>query len=280
MRKINQGDAPAASDAGESHESTSKMYQSGSGTEDSTMSCEVCNDSGWLVYDVPVGHPQFGQLCRCPACGPRRATEQSAVRHDIRRAALASELGGRLARCSFDNFSLDRSITGGVSLGSRVFSIDEQRDMLRRALETCQCYAAQPAGWLYLFGTYGSGKSHLAAAIANHCTQSMSVTYSTTATLWNWLRAGYKEDCFNERLAALCNVDLLVLDDLNAERTTEFVDETLFTLINTRYNHERHTILTSNEAMSKLPGRVASRVRELSQQVFLAVSDYRELCTG
>jgi hypothetical protein len=66
-------------------------------------------------------------------------------------------------------------------------------------------------------------------------------------------------------------------DDLGAEKVTDWVDETLFKIINYRYQREMPSVLTSNEGVNRLPGRVASRVKEMAETVFLAVSDYREV---
>lgn len=270
MQKISQGDMPKH----ENH--TSLMTTSLTGSAEERDRCDSCGETGWITYDVPVGDTRFGRLFPCPACGPRRAAARARSGHAQRHAALARELGGKLARCSFSNFDLTRPIGGPVTWGRTIIDIDQQGTLLTQAHATCHAYAEAPTGWLYLYGTFGSGKSHLAAAVANHCTTHMGVTYSTSATVWNWLRAGHNTNDFDERLAALCVVDLLVLDDLNAERATEFVHETLFTIVNTRYNYERATVFTSNAGISQLPGRVASRVQEMAVPVFLAVADYRQ----
>jgi DNA replication protein DnaC len=275
MKKIDKGDMPAGG-AGASHGRTSTT----SLTNGNEILCEVCYHSGWISYDVPITDPRFGQLFPCPACAPRRAAQRQQATVSAARSELDRELGKRLRRCSFENFELERPLKS-ASFAEKLYAVDAQRAMLRKALDTCRTYADAPAGWLFLFGTYGSGKSHLAAAIANTVTgRGVQVTYTTAARLWDWLRVGYRSGEFESRLGSIQAVPLLVLDDVGAEKLTDWVDETLFKLVNARYLDDLPTVLTSNEAASKLPGRVASRIREVSQQVFLAVSDYRELRTG
>ncbi|MDE0062261.1 MAG: hypothetical protein OXU72_05665 [Gammaproteobacteria bacterium] len=65
----------------------------------------------------------------------------------------------------------------------------------------------------------------------------------------------------------MLDADLLVLDDLGAERATEWVDETMNSIVNTRYNDRRATIFTSNyedgpdpDALDSLLARVGFRM--------------------
>jgi DNA replication protein DnaC len=224
------------------------------------------------------GDPRFGQPFPCPACGPQRKAAQQRRRIAGAVAQLDNELG-RLRRCTFDNFDLERPL-GSATWGGRIFSVEEQRDMLATALRVCKEYASVPAptGWLFLWGTYGSGKSHLAAAVAQTLAGlGTQATYATAARLWDWLREGYQTNSHADRLSSILDAPALVLDDLGAEKVTDWVDETLFKIINYRYQREMPSVLTSNEGVNRLPGRVASRVKEMAETVFLAVSDYREV---
>jgi integrase len=82
--------------------------------------------------------------------------------------------------------------------GGAAFPVDVQRQALVQALvqalEDAQRYAAQPAGWLYLCGPCGAGKSHLAAAIANHVVlRGQGVTYASVPDLLRFVRRGFGE---------------------------------------------------------------------------------------
>jgi DNA replication protein DnaC len=72
---------------------------------------------------------------------------------------------------------------------------------------------------------------------------------------------------------------LLVLDDLGAEKTSEWSLQTLYTIIDRRYREERQTIITSNlsldELASQVDDRIASRLSELCRVVRLAGEDRR-----
>jgi hypothetical protein len=82
--------------------------------------------------------------------------------------------------------------------------------------------------------------------------------------------------------------ELLVLDDLGAEKTSEWVDETLNLIVNTRYAERRLTLFTSNYDISDDPTdpdslqvrvgfRMYSRLHEMCEFLHLDGADYREL---
>ena len=82
--------------------------------------------------------------------------------------------------------------------------------------------------------------------------------------------------------------DLLVLDDLGAEKTSEWVEETMNLIVNTRYNERRLTIFTSNyedipddtdpnSLLFRIGFRMRSRLHEMCEFLVLDGADYREL---
>ena len=82
--------------------------------------------------------------------------------------------------------------------------------------------------------------------------------------------------------------DLLVLDDLGAEKTSEWVEETMNLIVNTRYNERRLTIFTSNyqdipddtepnSLLFRIGHRMRSRLHEMCEFVEMDGADYREL---
>ncbi len=82
--------------------------------------------------------------------------------------------------------------------------------------------------------------------------------------------------------------DLLVLDDLGAEKTSEWVEETMNLIVNTRYNEQRLTLFTTNyqdipdetdpnSLLFRIGHRMRSRLHEMAEFVILDGADYREL---
>ncbi|MGQ9826036.1 MAG: ATP-binding protein, partial [Desulfotomaculales bacterium] len=83
-----------------------------------------------------------------------------------------------------------------------------------------------------------------------------------------------------ERLELLKTLELVVLDELGAEKSSEWVTERLYVIINARYNEMLPTIITSNlemEELEALPGweRIVSRLFEMCHLVKVDGKDYR-----
>jgi DNA replication protein DnaC len=241
--------------------------------------CAKCDGAGYYTLAVRVSHVDFGKLIPC-AC-LIRAREQRAQQHQARHtqavlAQLAHALG-RLAHARFDTFDRNRPLVELLWSGE-TFAVDVQRQALAQALLDAQLYAEQAGGWLYVCGPCGAGKSHLAAAIANQLAMSgRGVTYASVPDLLRFVRGGIGGGEADARLEALMHIDLLVLDDIGAEYLTVWAQEQLFILLNARYLADRATILTSNDRLEALPARLASRIGELGQIIWLPVSDYRRL---
>src|SRR5690606_6185055 len=107
----------------------------------------LCGGLGVVSRDVPVGHEDFGKLFRCP---------NHPVEMDYERQQRLRKLSNldTYANKSFDNFN-------AAPLG--VNPLDAAS--LEYAVRTAYQYAQEPEGWLLLEGTYGCGKTHLAAAV-------------------------------------------------------------------------------------------------------------------
>lgn len=150
------------------------------------------------------------------------------------------------------------------------------------AYEVAREFAQNPNGWLVLVGPYGSGKTHLAAAIANHAlqTQHMRPIFAVVPDLLDYLRATFapdSESSYDKRFHAVRTADLLILDDLGTENTTPWAREKLFQIVNHRYMERLPTVYTTNMDLDKLDGRVRSRLcdTQLSQLVYIDAADYR-----
>ncbi len=119
---------------------------------------------------------------------------------------------------------------------------------------------------LWLMGDVGTGKTTLAMIVSKAALDAgRSVAIYSLPRLLNLIRAAIETEDgmigFLERLAA---VDLLHIDDLGAENTTEWVLEQLYSIVNTRYEDERAMIVTTNlrydELIEQLGARTVSRL--------------------
>lgn len=102
---------------------------------------------------------------------------------------------------------------------------------------------------LYIEGTFGTGKTHLAAAISLYLMeQRRSVIFKTADGLLRDIKATYDETGKKELvvLDGLKKCDLLVIDDIGKEQATDWSTAQLYAIINDRYECQRPVIITTN----------------------------------
>jgi DNA replication protein DnaC len=157
-----------------------------------------------------------------------------------------------------------------------------QSENLRRALETAAAFAEQPRDWLVFNSVgYGNGKTHLAAAIANHVSnRGEPVLFVVVPDLLDHLRAAFNPATpvrYDKRFDEVKGAPLLVLDDLGTESATAWAREKLYQLFNFRYNARLPTVITTAVRIEDLDPRLASRMLDGTRCTFfvLEVPSYR-----
>ncbi len=225
--------------------------------------CPHCHGLGYLREDVPTGHPNFGKLQPC-VC---QMENMSAAQADqLRRDSNTETLVGK----TFDTF-----LPEGLSPDPII------RANVRLAFERSRAFAENPEKWLVLTGSYGCGKTHLAAAIANHCLSNHKpVLFLNTPDLLDHLRAGFApgaDGTYGDRFEEIRTAPVLVLDDMGTESPTAWAIEKLYQLLNYRYNAQLPTVITTNKAAEDIDPRVASRLADtdLVNSLKLLAPDFR-----
>lgn len=238
-----------------------------------------CGGAGYYVADARYGEAGFGQLVPCGCTLARQSTRRAARAQGLL-DQLHAELG-RLRHCTLESFDPARPLRPYEEGGGTRWLPDAQRETLLAALDVALAYAEAPAGWLYLHGPVGAGKSHLAAGIANAvCARGLRAAYATAAGLIIFLKAGFADGSADRRLVALQQVDLLVIDDLGTQRASlpgEWAFEQFYELLNSRYLQERPTVLTSNLPPDHLEERLRDRVTGMAVEVRMVASSYRQI---
>jgi DNA replication protein DnaC len=221
-----------------------------------TVKCPICKDAGYLRVDVPIGHPNFGRLFKCEC-----KLQEEAARHrdDLQRISNLHAFADK----TFKDF-------------------DPEVDGVSEAYRIAYRYALNPDGWLFLHGNCGCGKTHLAAAIANHMIsdRGMIVSFNVVPDLLDHLRATFDPGAgvaYDDRFNAVRNAPLLILDDLGTENTTPWAREKLYQIFNHRYNEQLPTVITSNQDFKRIEERVLSRLSDtrLTTYVHIDAEDYR-----
>ena len=188
------------------------------------------------------------------------------------------EVGGfsrdQLERYTFESFRLEGHLSA------------KEVENLERVRGEAQRWAQAPFGWLVLMGAVGTGKTHLAAAVAQErLAAGDSVLFAVVPDLLRRLRVASngEADADERRHAgdqlrdAAHAVDLLVLDDLGAHTLTPWVQETLYQLLAYRHLRRLPTVITTNLSLSRWDDRLVSRLldRHCSQVFALNVRDHR-----
>ncbi len=143
---------------------------------------------------------------------------------------------------------------------------DKQRNNLGNAYHFALGFAENPSGWLVFMGGYGSGKTHLAAAIANAVAdKGAAVMFVTIPDLLDHLRATYAPNSstsYDKRFNEVKSANILILDDLGTESATPWAREKLYQLFNYRYNAQLPTVITTPHQLENLDERLVIRLRD------------------
>lgn len=216
----------------------------------------TCPECGNIVEPVVI--EVFGQTryirgtCKCEL--ERQAQEEARRKEYERKARIArlfdlAELGPRFAECTFESWIA--------------------RPGSERCLEAAKNFAEhfdrhQVSGeGLLMFGNPGNGKSHLAAAIVNAVIpRGKACVFRSVPALLKKLQETYRADARvseSEILAVLQDADLVVLDDLGAEKMTEWAESMLYYIVDQRYRWRKPLIVTTNCDLEELEERIGTR---------------------
>ena len=189
--------------------------------------CPLCNDTGWRMVSVERRERRVEEATRCE-CARRLAGG---------RLLEAARIPQRYQHCELSNFEH----TGSFSSLARAYMA---------AQRFVNEYPKESAG-LLLTGPIGCGKTHLAVGILKEL-----IAQKNTACLYYDYRELLKEiqNSYNasvqtteiEVLRPVFAAEVLVLDELGAAKPTEWVWDTVSHILNTRYNDQRTTIITTN----------------------------------
>ena len=198
--------------------------------------------------DVPLHHPDFGKALPC------ECQQQEVTTERLARFRRYSNLG-YMTRFTFDNLDPD-----GRSQD------EEGRLRFRHVSEAASAYAQDPRGWFVLVGPSSSGKTHLAAAIANHVLERGHLPLFVTAPdLLDHLRATFAptaEFSYDELFEQVRNTALLVLDELGAHASTSWAHEKLSQLLSHRASAQLPTVVTLRGRLEDLDEHLRSRLSD------------------
>jgi len=229
-----------------------------------SVTCLHCNGVGFVRQDLPVGHPDFGKLIPCP----------DAEAHGIERRAELYAQSGLLA-------------TEHYPLGELVYT----HKLHQKTVGTLEEFLAEPQGWLFLWGGYGTVKSiALMCAVSTYIERGKAAYYSLFADLLDVVKRSFRkpeegEKDFDEawskwrsyeaRFHRLRHIPLLAIDEVDAAKLnpTPWMRQFQDQLFEYRYRVAFTgggpvTIFASNNSPRQLPGWFSSRVYDKRFTVF------------
>lgn len=180
----------------------------------------------------------------------------------------------RFGAKDFENFHPDPGAAQGVR--SDPATVRTRREILQVAISYARGFNETEKDGFVLRGGTGTGKTHIAVAILKAIiNRGYTGVYFNFTDLLSRIRDTYSEGAAESEGALLDVVDarqLLVLDDVGAERATDFVRDRLYLIINRRYENGRPIIMTTNldddELRARVGERTASRLCEMCSSPF------------
>jgi len=225
-------------------------------TTSETCPLNVCDGSGFVVDDETNTATDCG--CRAQRVSNARARSLSGV------------IPRKYRGVSFHRppvTEIARPVTAAVK--RYVNRIDEQLDAGRG---------------LWFFGSVGTGKTTLAMLVSKHALEAgRSVAIYSLPDLLVRIRSTFNDDrsdSYTDLLDRLGKVDLLHIDDVGAEKTSPWVLEQLYAIVNARYENERSIVITTNlerDALAEqINERTVSRLEEMCEVLPLWGADARQ----
>ncbi len=190
--------------------------------DDQHAPCNYCNSMRFIIASDGARKP-------CPVCHVAQGWKTQ------RTDAYSSNAGKSKAQ-TFDTFKVDTPAL--KTLRNIVFD-----------------YATNPHGWLVIHGAPGNGKTHLCAAAHNELAArgvdcifvSMPDLIASLKSLFDESTSLLEHQTYSQRLRIYQAVEVLVIDDLGAERQTDWTNGVLFELLDYRYRNQLATLISTNQ---------------------------------
>jgi DNA replication protein DnaC len=237
--------------------------------------CNKCKDTGY-VYDPETN---TAKICEC--------MKKRIVEKRLRFAKVPSQFKELTVRgFKTDYYSKAERDEG---LGMTHFELAKRAKTI--AVNYVENFAEMQKDGMGLYFYYwdpGTGKTHLAVAILNALIKKYGVAgvYMVTGDLIEEIKRlmfeGDKHsdedgNTLSQTLESVKNIDVLLLDDIGVEKTSDFVKNTLYNILNDRYINKKPTLFTSNCSIEELQHgeRIQSRIQAMVYPVYLPGEDIR-----
>jgi len=211
-------------------------------------SCPICRGTRFVHPVLPSGESDYSRLVPC------KCARDDIDKRRLARLQAISNLGN-LSKLTFDRLApLGRS------------SDPVSQKLFQLALDEIRKFAENPQGWIVLAGPVGSGKTHLACAVANYrISMGHSAFYITASELLDHLRSTFSPSSdveYDETFEQIKNSPLLILDNLNYSATTAWAKGKLEQLLEHRFNGKMPTLITTGMSVEEFTTDYAGHIND------------------
>ncbi len=212
--------------------------------------CPICGGTGYVLADVPVGHPDFGKALPCRCREKDRVQRRLAALHTISNVDT-------LVRLTFETFIAEPTHL----TPDKAYNLRRAPRNLHLLCRVARRMApAQRRLWL---------RQDALGRIHRQCPPS----HGRTRALYGCARPArpparafnpHSTITYDNLFEQVRTAPLLILDDLGAQSSTPWAQEKLFQLLNYRYNARLATVITTNQRLEDLDPRIRSRLMDPS----------------
>ena len=236
--------------------------------DDGLLHCKVCDQP--VQHRLDIGGTGHLVRCICRCDEERRKREEEEERQRRERMYIASLKANGIQEQHFYSWTFaNAEQNGDIQMAQRYVSQWEK--------------AKEQNLGLLLWGGVGTGKTYIAACIANALIeQKVPVLMTNFSKVLNQMGAMYSEDRY-KYISDFSKFPLLIIDDLGVERSTEYVREQIFAIIDERYKANLPLIVTTNLTIDELSdpkdvadARIYSRLLEMCAPIQIRGSDRRQ----
>lgn len=237
--------------------------------KDNLLFCGKCNTPKECEVEFLGEIRKFGCICKCQSDIYRSEQEQVKKREELERINRLRTQGIQ------DKGYIDWTFENDDGSNSK-----QTDKAMRYCLKWNEMY--QDNVGLLLWGNVGTGKTYFAACIANYLINlGVPVLMTSFIKLTNAL-TGFDEDK-NAYISSLNNYKLLIIDDLGAERQSDYMLEQVYNIIDSRYKNQQPIIITTNLSLSEIKdpkdikySRIYSRIMEMCVPIKFDGTDRRK----
>ena len=208
--------------------------------EDGLLHCGVCHEPKEAY--LPEGKEWLGRRTHPSMCLCRR-TENERMEQRMKQLEHEQEVSRLRTKCFTDKYMNNWTFENDNGLNPKM---KEARDYVVNWEEK-----EKENNGLLFWGGVGTGKSYMVGCITNALLeQEVSVLMTNFATILNDLNSHYADR--NEYIQSLCRNRLLIIDDLDMERGTDYGLEQVYNVIDARYCSNKPLIITTNLTLNEM----------------------------